>query len=617
MKINVAFKRNHAVSEVVGGLILVLIAVTSFSVIYLYLFPPGPDYDASVDIVGSVTDNGNVVLEHVGGNTLKSYKVVVCYPNGTSIGSKTCQDNYWKIGEYRYPLENITDIKLINESIRLKISVFNFNEDGSEQEVFTWEPCGRASETPPTETEDPMLISSLRNDTTDEDLICYNYTIVPQIDALTYIYNWTVNGNSITDLLMPFDTNSSSTVRDYSGDENNGTLFGSTWNTNGVIGGSYQFDGVDNYISLPYCFDGSYIDEITIETWIKTSSDNMVIASYNLDDYWELRIRNGVIQWCTTANGNTTSIYGVTVVNDNNWHHIAVTYDSSFGNGTIYVDGENDKNENCHSSGEELGSGSSPNGSIGTGNVGASPGTWDLLTYDDFEGISDFTGTNYTDGGRDCRFYTGGTYAHQGSNAANIQDNSGDESSFYHTNGIDVDTPGYASIKVDFWFYANSMENGEDFWVRFFDGTQWHTVADYDSGDEFVNGQFYHEIVWINETDYTFPSNMKIRFQCDADGDYDDIYIDQVYVNATTGDITISNYSGMIDEFHIYNRAFSGEQIFQNYLCFRDGFTDKSVIVSEETILGEIWRCTVTPNDSNQDDVAVQSNTLQIVGYGG
>lgn len=156
--------------------------------------------------------------------------------------------------------------------------------------------------------------------------------------------------------------------------------------------------------------------------------------------------------------------------------------------------------------------------------------SWTMLTYDDFE--NDFG--NYSIGGGDCSLYTGGTFAHQGNNAADIQDNSGDSSSFYHTSGIDVDTPGYTSIKVDFWFYAVSMEVGRDFWVQFYDGSSWNTVADYDSGDEFVNGQFYHEIVWINETDYTFPSDMKIKFRCDALNDIDDVYIDEIYINVTS-----------------------------------------------------------------------------------
>ncbi|HEC81458.1 MAG TPA: hypothetical protein ENI42_03415, partial [Thermoplasmatales archaeon] len=132
--------------------------------------------------------------------------------------------------------------------------------------------------------------------------------------------------------------------------------------------------------------------------------------------------------------------------------------------------------------------------------------SWITLTYDDFES----GWGNYTDGGRDCYLYTGGSYAYQGNNAAAVQDNSGYRSSFYHTEGIDVDTPGYTSIKIDFWFRAEGMEPGEDFKVKYYDGYNWYTVADYDCGDEFVNGIFYHEIIWINETDHNFPTDMKI-----------------------------------------------------------------------------------------------------------
>lgn len=143
--------------------------------------------------------------------------------------------------------------------------------------------------------------------------------------------------------------------------------------------------------------------------------------------------------------------------------------------------------------------------------------------------------SNYTDGGGDCSLYSSGTYAHQGNNAVDIQDNSGDSSSFYHTNGIDVDTLGYTSIKVDFWFYAVNMDSGYDFWVQYYDGGSWNTIADYDEGDEFVDGIYYHKLVWINETDYTFPSDMKIKFTCDAQNNNNDVYIDEIYVNASGG----------------------------------------------------------------------------------
>lgn len=154
---------------------------------------------------------------------------------------------------------------------------------------------------------------------------------------------------------------------------------------------------------------------------------------------------------------------------------------------------------------------------------------WTTLTYDDFESGWD----NYESGGEDCYLYTGSTYAHQGSNAVGMQDNSGSASSFWHTTGIDVNTPGYTSIKVDFWFITESMDNSnEDFWVQYYDGSTWHTVADYDYEDDFVNGQFYHEIFYINEASYIFPTDMRIRFRCDASGHNDDVYIDEIEISA-------------------------------------------------------------------------------------
>jgi hypothetical protein len=153
---------------------------------------------------------------------------------------------------------------------------------------------------------------------------------------------------------------------------------------------------------------------------------------------------------------------------------------------------------------------------------------WTELTYDDFES----GWGNYSDGGRDCRRYTGGTHAHQGIAAINIQDNSGTSSSFFYTSGVDVQTPGYTQIEVDFWFKAVSMENGENFFVEYYDGSTWHIIASYARGTDFNNNQFYNEIVYIDEANYTFPTNMKIRFRCDASTNSDDVYIDEVKVSA-------------------------------------------------------------------------------------
>jgi len=153
---------------------------------------------------------------------------------------------------------------------------------------------------------------------------------------------------------------------------------------------------------------------------------------------------------------------------------------------------------------------------------------WAMLTYDDFE--ADWG--SYTDGGSDCSRYTGGTYAHEGNCAADIQDNSGDASAFWHTDAIDVDSPGYTQIEVGFWFYADSMDENEYFSVKFFDGSAWQTVASYVLGTDFDNGNFYPVTLYIDEGVYNFPSDMRLKFECVASGNSDDVYIDEIAVSA-------------------------------------------------------------------------------------
>ena len=626
MRRNTAFTNKNAVSEVVGALILVLIAVGTFSVIYFYFQAPEADKDICIDLVGDVDDSGLIVLEHKGGSTLDSYIVCVRYINNTLIDCKKITDDNWRIGDYRYPLDllDISHIKLLNESCMLKVEIYYLYASGESELIFsgtlkgkTKNSGGSDDETPPPANPfyigDLMLVSSLLTNTTEEDLICYNNTIDSQLTVSSYIFNWVLDNNSITDISYSFDTENLTDVKDYSGNKYNGSINDAIWSQNGKISGAYILDGVDDYISTPYCFDSNYVDEVTVEAWIKTSSNSGVITSYYRNKLWELLVDDGVIRWFTKSNEKLGDTIGHTNIADFNWHHIAATYNFFTGESAIYVDGKMELNETVHSALTLLGPGDYSNGFIGKTESGNLPGTWTTLTYDDFEGNFG----NYTDGGRDCKLYSDGTYAHKGDYAVDLQDNNGIYSSLYLTDGIDVHSPGYKSIKLDFWFIASSMEYSDDFWVRYWDGNNWITIADYDVNDDFVNDQFYHEILWINETDYNFPTDMKIRFQCDANSDSDDVLIDEVYINVSTGDKPISKFIGKIDEFRIYNRALSPEQIYQNYLCTKDGDSDISVIVSEETLLGNIWKCFVTPNDKVQDDVEFESNSIQIIGYKG
>lgn len=154
---------------------------------------------------------------------------------------------------------------------------------------------------------------------------------------------------------------------------------------------------------------------------------------------------------------------------------------------------------------------------------------WTQLAYDDFES----GWGSYTDGGKDCAIYTSGRFAHQGSCAANIQDDSGTNSSFYLTNGIDLVTPGYTEVKIEFWFLPVSMDTSrEAFRLELWNGSKWITARNWYAEIDFQNNDFCFINLTIPDTAVNFSNNMKIRFTCDASGNYDDIYIDEITISA-------------------------------------------------------------------------------------
>ena len=142
---------------------------------------------------------------------------------------------------------------------------------------------------------------------------------------------------------------------------------------------------------------------------------------------------------------------------------------------------------------------------------------------------------SWLDGGSDCFRYSG-SYSYEGNYSIRIRDNSGSASAM---TSPALNLSGYNSITVKFYFYANSMENGEDFWLRYSsnNGSTWTTVATWARGTSFNNNTFYTAEVTLNASQVNFTQNARIRFQCDASGNQDQIYIDQVTVTASTGNL--------------------------------------------------------------------------------
>ena len=94
---------------------------------------------------------------------------------------------------------------------------------------------------------------------------------------------------------------------------------------------------------------------------------------------------------------------------------------------------------------------------------------------------------------------------------------------------------GYSELQIEFSYVVQSFEKSEDFWVRFSSdgGSTWTTIQAFVNNVDFVDdGTRYDPVITIDSGSYTFNSNVKIMFQCDASGNRDDVYFDDVRISA-------------------------------------------------------------------------------------
>jgi hypothetical protein len=148
-------------------------------------------------------------------------------------------------------------------------------------------------------------------------------------------------------------------------------------------------------------------------------------------------------------------------------------------------------------------------------------GGCDELTSDDFES----GWGNWNDGGGDCTRTT--FFPNTGSYSIRIRDNSGSASAMT-TDALDMS--GYSEVIVDFSFYPQSMENGEDFFLEYStnNGSTYTIHKSWVKDLDFTNDVREFESVSISGVSFT--NQTKIRFRCDASGNGDRIYIDDVVI---------------------------------------------------------------------------------------
>ncbi|MEM2514585.1 MAG: LamG-like jellyroll fold domain-containing protein [Candidatus Bathyarchaeia archaeon] len=190
------------------------------------------------------------------------------------------------------------------------------------------------------------------------NLNCISQTYDADSDVVRSVFNWYVNNAPLATLIMPFDTDSMFTAKDYSPPSTNGVISSPAWTPNGLLGGAYVFDGNDIIIVADDSSlggDGTW-SEITIEFWIKLSEDqwgSRVIAkklagsstgSYMVGFQTSTSDPANALFFGVTVDGvwydtwsNVTAQANM-ILEVNKWNHVVCTYKSGLGL-IVYING--------------------------------------------------------------------------------------------------------------------------------------------------------------------------------------------------------------------------------------------------------------------------------------
>ncbi len=125
----------------------------------------------------------------------------------------------------------------------------------------------------------------------------------------------------------------------------NGTMFGSATFINGKVSRGFYFRGTNGYVSLPDNAFSIASSTQTFETWFKTRANGVILGRQdsNITPYGNAQNLSRPLLYVDRS-GKLRSTFGSTevispnAVNNNAYHHVAVTFSESSG-GAVYLDG--------------------------------------------------------------------------------------------------------------------------------------------------------------------------------------------------------------------------------------------------------------------------------------
>jgi hypothetical protein len=325
-------RTRYGVSEIIGTLTLLIIAVSVFSLVYVSVLTNlNPSSEKIVNISGTM-ENGNIILEHKGGESLPletkfkirigNYDIFSFELNDenvtllTSEGANGKINNFWDISEQLfYYDENFTAI----------------DEDGPKIEVFIID----------VDTNSLKLVGTLQD-------------------------GFTIEGNKGGIWLFE-EEETSLTAIDSSRNNNNGTLglrirsiFIPTLNgpqrinnsNGGIVNNSLLFDGIYDVVNVPDCWGLDISDNLTIEAWLNPNDVRTVDTIDFSEDFgynpFIINISNNIkaIAFIEQGKGgslktvNITSKGDISNVNFNNYYNFEPTNNSADPN-IIHISGNN------------------------------------------------------------------------------------------------------------------------------------------------------------------------------------------------------------------------------------------------------------------------------------
>ncbi|MFC1685908.1 LamG-like jellyroll fold domain-containing protein [Nanoarchaeota archaeon] len=235
----------------------------------------------------------------------------------------------------------VSDETTLGENWSCQVIPTDLEDDGSPANSTTLTIGISSLNSPPTQGT-PILNSTTGANTTNENLTCYPQSLSDANGEAVYpIFNWWKDGTSQTVLNMPFDLNSSTEAKDYSGYGNNGTLQDNTfWNSSGMRSGAYQFDGSGDFINVSHVF-GNF-SEFTVVFWRKSHGSGTgdyprMVTAGNIADYasasdgftFEHSTNSqSIINGGFKEDGNGWSV-GSFSVSDNVWYQVAMTFNGT------------------------------------------------------------------------------------------------------------------------------------------------------------------------------------------------------------------------------------------------------------------------------------------------